>query len=468
MGIQEDWDAASPDLQQEWDNAAPKKTKEQGWADSLDPTLRKTLQIGVPTLAAIGGELAMAPFTGGMSLVPAMGLTLAAAGVGGLGGEAVNQATGISEPSTEDQMMAFLSPVLGSTVAGAAKGALRFIPGYGESLRAALAPEARNLPQEFLNKATGGKSVSQLYDEFGQVKGQIPRLTVFKNTEDTVKKLKFDSSNVPFDQMRKDLSADGSDALLDQVMGAIRGTAATTQKVAPTVSGKQGGIQTGLPKQTITTPGTPPGLAFDQVDASIKGFGRLIGRTSDDVRRGEYQQLYKSFLKDLEAAPMPAGGSKEAMEMWKQARKAAKLEHATFDLGKAIERSITEKDGVQVFNPNQVLKWMRTDKEFKSRLEPEEYRQIHNEVRMMASVAGHNMSKFTAMIIGGFMSGGAGGALAGYLGSEQLGRILMTEAGRKAVRATVSNPVKSTFRRAGAAMGATVGNYVSHLDEEDQ
>jgi len=141
------------------------KKESKGWADSLDPTLRKTLQIGLPMAGAVAGGMLAAPLTGGLSGLGALGLLGAAEGVGSLGGESINQALGISPESTQEKGIALAAPLGGRALFGAIENIPRWIPGFGTALKGALTPEARDLPGKLL---AGGKGSKQIYDELAQ------------------------------------------------------------------------------------------------------------------------------------------------------------------------------------------------------------------------------------------------------------------------------------------------------------
>lgn len=446
MALQDDWEEATPDLSKDWEEAAPITTKQktkQEWADSLDPTLRKTLQIGLPMAGAVAGGMLAAPFTGGLSGLGALGLLGAAEGVGSLGGESINQALGISPESTQEKAIALAAPLGGRAAFGAIENIPRWIPGFGTALKGALAPEARDLPGKLL---AGGKGSKQIYDELAQQAVSNTKIQQFPNLGKTVNELSQQIDQIPWPQLQSQLKANGLENLLSQISGSLSGA---------------GGAQAGL--------------TFNEARTAIEGFGKVIGGTTDPALRGSYKKLYKSLLDDLENAAPPSGATGKALQLWKDARGAYKNEQARFALQEATERSITTKEGVDLFNPDAMVKWLKGatgKKEIGDRLGQQELRRITNEYRYMAAVAGHNMPKFFAMAAGGGLGtilGGAGwgvgGASAGLAAAEGLSRLMMTEQGRAIVRKLATDPRHSTFRKIGAAVGAAGAGATSFEDE---
>lgn len=421
------------------------KGKSKGWAESLDPTLRKTIQIGLPMAGAVAGGMLAAPLTGGTSALGALGLLAAAEGVGSLGGESINQALGISPESTTEKAIALGAPLGGRALFGAIENIPRWIPGFGTALKGALTPEARDLPGKLLG---GGKGSKQIYDELAQQAVSNTKIQQFPSLGKTVNELSQQIDQIPWPQLQTQLKENGLENLLSQISGSLSGV---------------GGAQAGL--------------TFNEARKAIEGFGKVIGGTTDPALRGSYKQLYKSLLDDLENAVPPSGASGKALQLWKDARGAYKKEQARFALQEVTERSITTKEGVDLFNPDAMVKWLKGSagkKEIGDRLGQQELRRITNEYRYMAAVAGHNMPKFFAMAAGGGLGtilGGAGwgvgGASAGLAAAEGLSRLMMTEQGRSIVRKLATDPRHSTFRKIGAALGAAGAGASSFEGDEE-
>ncbi len=434
------------ELEAEQSGSTPKTqpTKQKGWADSLNPTLRKTIQIGLPIAGAVAGGALAAPLTGGLSVPAAMGLLGAAEGVGSLGAEALNQATGISEHSPDELKWAMAAPVGGRYAIGALESIPRWLPGFGTALKAALTPEARELPGKLLG---GGKSAKALYDELAQQAVSNTKIQQFPNLSQTVKELSSNIDEIPWAQLQTQMKQNGMEDLLGQISSSLSGA-----------GGKQAG------------------LTFNEAKAAIDGFGKIIGNTADPQIRGSYKKLYGSILDDLENATPPLGANGKALELWKNARSAYKKEKARFILQEQTEKTIATKEGVDVFNPDAMVKWLRTagKEEITKRVGAQEYRDILNEYRYMSAVAGHNMPKFFAMAAGGtlgsIMGGagwGVGGATAGLTAAEGLSRLMMTERGRMIVRKLASDPRQSVARKIGAAAGAGAAGMMNQGEEEE-
>lgn len=428
----------------------PKTAKKKGWADELDPTMRTILQMSLPA----AGALAAAPFTGGASL-PAI---LAMEGLGSLGGEALAQVTGISEPSMKEQALALLLPGVGRSVGGALANLPRMIPGFGDALKAGMTKEMRELPEKLLPGSS-----KELYEQLGKQVGPNLRITNFPELSKAIKELKIQTTNIPWGNLQARLKANNQGELFEQIKQSIQGVPPTVGMAFPTVGGKPFKLSGFPPTMQVTQPGRPAGLTFEEAKAATEGLGRIISSTSDDAERGIYKKLYNSLLTDLEKAPAPASGD---LTLWKQARQIYKTEKARFALAEQTEKAITTKEGVDIIDPNKIVKWLRTSDEVRSRVSPSEYRAIVNEYRNLAAVAGKNMGRIVS-ILGGWVAGGnASGALAGYVGGEALAKAMMSERGRKAVRAMVGDPSRSNFRRVLAVSGAAAGGALN-IDEGD-
>ena len=305
------------------------------------PNVRTALQFGVPLATTV----AAMPFTAGMSLPLAMGTEMMAS----LGGEVFNQATGISEKDNMQLGLAFAAPGVGKATGGILGNIPRLFPGYGEALRAAFTDDMRKLPKSLL----GGDDLQSLYASIAR--GNMKhRFGSFPNLEKAVDGITKEVDAIPFEQLRKDLRTEGLENILEQITGTLKGSGPKMAMAPPIVSGKATNtLPTGLPSQAIqVAPGRAPGLTFEEVDASVKGFGKIIGRTTDPVLRGQYQQLYKGLLKDLETSNPPAG---VPLKEWTQAREVYKRQYAETALTEATERAIKTRDGVDIVDPNKKM-----------------------------------------------------------------------------------------------------------------
>lgn len=417
---------------------SPKKSDPSFW--DQHPDLRSALQIGLPTALAVGGELAAAPFTGGMSGLAALGTLAGAAGVGSLGGEAINQATGVNKPDPNALGMAFGTGAIGRPLGGVISWMGKtLIPGLSEGIRAAITPEMRELPGKLL---LGDKSSKVLYDTFKQQNLQN-KITNFPTLTKAVQDIGDEISKTPWENLRKAAHAEGMEGLFQQISGSI---------------GKGG-----------------QGLTFEEAEAAQKVLGKLSRSTSDPVQRGQYQQVHKALLTDMENAPMPSSGPLDA---WKAARNAAKREHAHLDLSKATESAIGVKEGVDIIDPNKIVKWLKSDagkESIQKRVGPQEYRQIMNEYRYWASQSGLPTGKATGAAIGsvigtmaGGMPGGVGGAPAGWIAAQEISKAMLSEGGRRMARKFIGHPSQSNFRRMMAATGTAVGQMGIHAGEDEE
>jgi len=442
--------------------SATTQPRQQGfWQEH--PNLQTAMRYGLP----VGAALATAPFTGGMS-VPVL---LATEGVASLGGELVNQALGVNEPSAQEAGMALVAPGIGRQFGGALTYLAKTLtPGFSDAARASITNELRNLPEKFF----GGQSSKALYEQLGQ-QDLSNRIMHFPALSNAVKEMGDEVGKTPWEGLRKAAHAEGMEGLFEQISRSLKGGPGKVSTQPPTISGKPQGLSTGLPPTRIQAPATPPGLTFEEAEAAQKVLGKLTRSTSDPVLRGQYQQLRKGILSDMENAPMPGSG---ALDTWKAARNAAKREHASLELTKATESAIATKDGVDVVNPNQIVKWLRSPKgkkEIEDRVGSQEYKNIVNEYRMWAAAVGHNTGKVTGAALGslagsiaGGLPGGIGGGPAGWLAAEQIARAMMTDGGRKVARKFLGHPSKSNFRRLMMATGTAAAAASGHPEEDEE
>lgn len=423
----------------EAEQASTPKEKTKGWADSLNPTMRKVLQIGLPTAGAVAGELLAAPLTGGMSGLAALGTLAAAGGVGSLGGEAINQATGISPQDSNEQLMALLAPGGGRAAVGALANIPRMMPGFSTALKAAHLEDIKGLAKKVLP----GPDSEHIYSQLAKQQATGTKLTQFPALQGKVTELQGKTQQIPWDELKTKLNEQGLDRLFIQISDSLTGRG-----------------------------GTQAGLTFDEVRAASEGMNRIISGTSDKVIRGNYIQLQKAMLEDLEKMPPIPG---VPTKLWEQARHANKLERARVALQDATEKSVVTKDGIDIPNPDRIVSWLRKEgkKEIMDRVGPTQYRDILNTYRLVSSNMGHDMPRFFSMVLGGTigaMSGGTGwavaGASSGFLAAEHLSKMMMTERGRKVVKWMASDPRTSTMRRVGAAAGAA-GAALDYAEGEE-
>jgi hypothetical protein len=421
---------------------SPKAAKANPGFFDEHPNVRTALQLGVPLAAG----LATVPFTGGMSLAPLLMLE----GGAGLASELGLQAAGVNERSNTQLGLAALAPAAGRAAFGLIQNVPRLLPGFASSFGASIADDALKLPEKLLG--TNANSVKAAYDTVKQGNTAY-RMTAFPELKKAITKLSADIKNNPLETLSAKIKESGLEPMFQEIDNVIAGAPAKTKMVAPTAaSGKAFSLPTGLPKQTVqAAPARLPGFTFEEAKSMTEGFGSIIRNTTDPGARGAYQKLYKAALSDMEKAPMPSIGGAPVKE-WQAARQLAKYNYANQELVQATEMAMTTKDGVTIFNPNKVVDWLHKTDHVKSRVSAEDFKAIDAEYRRLAKMKGHDLSKLIATLVGGF-TGGSGGAAAAYIGAEQLSKGMMTETGRKLVRATVSDPSESNFRRLGMLLG---------------
>lgn len=465
MGIEQDWEEASPDLQHAWDQANPAKPTPQAQQSFWDqhPDLRTTLRYGLPLAAGV----ATIPFTGGMSVPAIAGLEM----VAGAGGEAANQALGVNEPSAQNLGWATASGGLGRPV-GAVIGYLaKAFPGVSTAMKAAVTDKLRELPDQLI----GAGSAREAYKALSK-QDLSQRIKAFPELSNKVDELNKEIDLAPWEELRKAAKTEGMGNLFEQIAQSLKGAPGKITTASSTISGKAQSLPTGLPKTITQGASSPPGLSFEEADATQKLLRKLADGTTDPVKRGQFQQLRSSMLNDIENAPMPTTGPVEA---WKTARKAARLEHAQLKLAEQTEKSIGVKDGVDIVQPDQIVKWLKSPagiKEVKSRLDnPDDYRKILNEYRLWAAKVGHEGGSAYSGMIGtiagsvmGGLPGGVGGFSAGYLVGQEISKAMMTSVGRKMASNFIKDPSKSNWRRVMMATGTEAGVALRNNDSQKE
>jgi hypothetical protein len=209
---------------------------------------------------------------------------------------------------------------------------------------------------------------------------------------------------------------------------------------------------TGLPSQPVQlSPAQAPGMRFEEAQAAIEGFNKVIASTSDDALRGNYKKLKSAILTDLETMPAPAG---TPIALWNEAREAYRRQKTRDIFSDAIERYITPREGLDHANPDGLLKWLRNSDEMRARLDPKQFKDLESQVQKMASLTGRERSRVLSMLAGLATTGSAGGALVGYLGAEAMSKAMLTEEGKRVVSKMLLNPSESNVRRLGAILGA--------------
>jgi len=416
----------------------------------LSPSLegvRTALQYGLPGLAT----LFTVPFTGGMS-TPMIYLTEGAASSGA---EAFNQLTGISERDPLALAMSAVLPGVGrGTVEGGSALLKRFTPGFGKAAQAVMTPVIR----EFPNVLFGGEAAKQAYQNITErtLKAVVPR---FPKLAETVSKLGAQLNDIPWKQLKKDFKGTSLGNLFEDIETTLYGKPAIIEKRTPRISGKAESLPTGLPKTNVTIQAVPPGMTVQQAKASTEAMGWLIGHTSDDKLRGKYKLLYSAMLDDLEAAPLPPGAD---LAEWTAARTLYKREKAANLLTEQIEKATTTTEGIDIARPDSIVKWLRTNTDYKQRVTPQEFEQTMQFFRNMAKKEGKERGRFIGILIGGAVGQGFGGALGGYVAAEMIAKAMMTDGGRKLAFRLLANPNASWARRGAAILGAAISGGIDY------
>lgn len=454
MAEKDPWETEAVDPWEEPTAPTKAAVREKGFFENLSPGQKTAMEIGLPTIGAVAGELAMMPFTGGMSGLPLLGTLALGGGLGSMGGEAINQALGVKPFDMKEQGIAALMPGVGRAAFGAIANIPRMIPGMATAIKAAHLDDIKNMAKELLP----GPSAEHVYSQMG--KASSKPMTQFPTLDAAAKALGEHLKKQPWEELSKKLNENGLGHLAEQIQTTLKGINPSVTMKTPTVGGKPL-PQAGLPKQATVTPGKAPGLTFDEVRAAHEGFNKMISGTSDPAMRGEYYKLKKALLIDMENMP-PIQGI-PTLE-WKAAKEAAAKEYARTALQDATEKAIVTKDGVDIPHPDRIIAWLRKEgkKEIGDRVGQQEYRRILNSYRELSAKIGHDMPRLFAMLAGGSASavvdGGVGmaavGAGSGFLLSEQLTKMMMSDSGRKLVRFMTSNPRTSPTRTVGTGVGA--------------
>ncbi|MBI3937146.1 MAG: hypothetical protein HY323_09230 [Betaproteobacteria bacterium] len=305
----------------------------------------------LPTAGAVAGGLAggvTAPFTGGV-VNP---MTLGAAGA--MGGEALNQALGITEKSL---MQIGVTGAVPMPARGAARvinplaqGLFRRAPGASVTLHEIAAERLAPF------MATGGPSADQLYQIVAQSGNPaIPlRRVLTKATE------------------------------FNQVEGVARELAAVPlPKLART---------TARLEKTLTT---SPEVPFQDVRVILKRIGDKISETraAGGEEYGAWRQLWKATMEDLETAATAGNPAMRSVQALKAANAQQRAEFAARDLGEilSIEKGgiVPRPDlgeGIVQVNPRTILKAIQKDPHLEESFGPQKYAALVKEVSEIARV----------------------------------------------------------------------------------
>ena len=379
---------------------------------------RLAKQSALPMAGQIGGA-----FLGGMAgpLAPIAVPTMEA--LGGAGGEAMNQALGITEPSLGQIMAAGAAGPAGRAIGYAGRGllntAVRGIPGAAVPLNEAAIATARGVPQAIRPMLQSSDEWYQMLERAGNPAFETPGL------KDMANQLARQQAKLvnPDSQLVKELDD----------LGRRHGT-----------------------------------MAFDTLRERVKFWARkaeeLEGTKSPS--EGAYKALYSAGRDALEHQP---GLNPIQTQILNEANRVARREYLSDDLTRMIEGSIkTVGDQAQQINVNQVLtkinqyeklaKLGKPDlvaKRFVESFEPGELEALKKTLTQIGGAAprippgggaqfGSGRIWLRAALGGGagYAAGGAGGAQVGGLAAaaipELLSKALLTDRGRKWAGATLA------------------------------
>lgn len=400
------------------------KTSREGAKAAVETVLGAGLPALGTVLGGVGGGV-LKGLTGASRLLP-FTLPLEMAGAGG--GEALNQAVGITPPSNLAIGINAVAPPVGRGVAAAIQHAPRLLPGHSAAMQQQAAAEMRDIPEQL---ATNDPAKA-----FARIRKKMDQNTNLMPFPKTITALETMS------QREQAALAGVQDTTLisrlNQMMGQLKGT--------PPVTGPGRIVTTaGDPAtQVVVSPGAPGGLTFKEFDATIEALGQQIRDTADHSLRGVYKKLYASVLTDVEAI-----SDKQAkalfgltnLRAWKQARHDYRRLRAQEELREVIEkRGIrTVSEGIEVTKPNRVMDWIRDNKYFRESLDPRELRSIQDTLERLShapSVRGQRgeaavgSGRRLASVAVGATAGGPLGAVVALSLNESVARLVMSPRGR--------------------------------------
>lgn len=401
--------------------------------------VREAIQMTVPALASGGAGILSRP----MGVVGRYGLEAAA----GAGSEKFLQSIGISEDSPEAIAMSTAAGVSGRLLGSAVTGIPKYIPGYRDAARAGLTPHVRNLPGQVIPHG----DPKAAYDAIqGNMKTVLPN---WPELSSTVAKHITQGNAVNLPALKKMMSSGPLEGLLQNIDQALQGTTAQTVKEPVKAKGIAFGKPTGLKPQTVTVPPQAPGMTFENARANIEAMSQLIRSQKGTPEAGALKDLKRAMLTDLENMKAPPG---TPLAEWKVAKAAYRDQKTSMALEDVIETHIKNADGVEIVNPDGILKALRTNKELKERLTPAQMSQLTGTLKDWASASGGTKSKLASMLAGMVLAGGPAGALAGWGAAEISAKMLMNESTRRMIGNVIANPAIHNIKRVTAMASAAL------------
>jgi hypothetical protein len=376
-----------------------------------------------------------------MGIVGRYGLDAAS----GAAGEGILQALGISKQDPTMLALATAFPPLGRALGATALGLPKVIPGYRDAARAGLTEHVRALPGAIIPHGDPKAAYAAIQGNMNTVLPNWPELSA------TVAKHITQAGNINLPALKKMLSSGPTTDLMLNIEQALQGVPAQvikdTTKAKGTVFGKPIG------RQTVIVPAQPPGMTFENARANIEGLSQLIRSQKGTPEVGALKDLKRAMLTDLENMPKPPG---TPLAEWTAARNAYRDQKTTMMLDDVMEQHISNREGVELVNPDGILKSLRTNKELKERLTKPQMAELTGTLQDWANASGGTRSKLAAMLTGMVLGGGPAGALAGWGAAEITARMLMSEGARKLIGNIITNPAVHNIQRAGAIIAAGI------------
>lgn len=401
--------------------------------------VREALQMTVPALATGWAGILSRP----MGIVGKYGLDAMA----GAGSEKVLQALGISEESPTMVALSAMAGPTGRLFGSAVTGAPKLIPGYRDAARAGLTEHVRALPGQIIPHGDPKAAYDAIKGNMNTIMPNWPELS------STVAKHITQGQQVNWPALKKMTGGTPLENLVANIEQSLQGTPAQVIKEPVTGKGIAFGKPTGLKAQSVTVPAQPPGLTFENARANIEALSSLIRSQKGTAEAGVLKDIKRAMLTDLEHMPTPPG---TPLAQWNEARAAYRDQKTSMLLSDVIETHITSREGVDLVNPDGILKALRTNKELKERLTKPQMTELTGTLQDWANASGGTRSKLAAMLTGMTIGGGPAGALAGWGAAEITARMLMHEGARKMIGNIIANPAVHNIQRGAAILGAIV------------
>jgi hypothetical protein len=401
--------------------------------------VREALQMTVPALATGGAGILSRP----MGVVGKYGLDALA----GAGSEKVLQALGISEESPTMIALSALAGPTGRLFGSAVTGAPKLIPGYRDAARAGLTEHVRALPGQIIPHGDPKAAYNAIQGNMNTIMPNWPELSA------TVAKHVTQSQQVNWPALKKMTNSTPLEGLVANIEQSLQGTPAQVIKEPVTGKGVAFGKPTGLKAQAVTVPAQPPGLTFENARANIEALSQLIRDGKGSAETGVLKDIKRAMLTDLENMPTPPG---TPVAQWNEARAAYRDQKTSMALSDVIEQHTTSREGIEMVNPDGILKTLRTNKELRERLSVPQLEQLESTLKDWANASGGTRSKLAAMLTGMTIGGGPAGALAGWGAAEITTKALMHEGARKMIGNIIANPSVHNISRGTAIISAAV------------